>query len=625
MRPLELLAPARDLSTAREAILHGADAIYIGAPSHGARCRATNSLDDIRQLVDFAAPYGVKVYVTVNTIIFDDELADVERMIAYLYRIGVDALIVQDTAILRMNIPPIELHASTQMDTRNAAKARMLQSLGFSQIVVARELNIQELKEVCNATDVPVEAFVHGALCVSYSGDCQASYVNNGRSANRGNCAQMCRLPYDLIDSEGRTIARQKHFLSLRDLNRIESLAQMAEAGVASFKIEGRLKDPSYVKNVVAAYRQQLDKIIAANPDKYYRPSRGQSVMSFTPDLRKSFNRGYTDYFFTKPQRGSLATFDSPKAVGELVGEVRSCNGKLIEFNHKSTDKTASTLSNGDGLTYITPDGISGGFRANRIEGRRIHLFESLQLPNGTQLYRSYDRQWEESMERPTATRLIPISLTARLISHKPSESGNNATLVLDGDVNDIGTISVSIDIPYQKSEKPDNGYRERTLRKFGNTIFSIEHFTDLVGDAFIPASVLSELRRKLIDALMLTLSATKRRTYRRKPEAEIANAPAVATRHDNISNSMAREFYESIGCKVAEPALEANKQLPLEDLRVMTTRYCLRRELGACLKEASGKNLKSPLWLRGAGFSYRLDFDCKNCQMHVIAPSNTH
>ncbi|MDE5658759.1 MAG: U32 family peptidase, partial [Muribaculaceae bacterium] len=354
-RTLELLAPARTTAIAREAILHGADAVYIGAPSHGARAKAGNSIDDIRSLVEFAAPFGVKIYVTVNTIIYDDELDAVEKMIRELYEAGVDALIVQDMAIAEMRLPPIQLHASTQCDTRDAAKARWLQDCGMSQIVIARETGLDTIREIYAAVDVPLEAFVHGALCVSYSGDCRASQVLTGRSANRGNCAQMCRLPYTLVDGNGRIVG-QKHYLSLRDMNRLASLAEMADAGISSFKIEGRLKDASYVKEVTLAYRQALDRIIDANPERYRRASRGTVNAEFIPDLTKSFNRGYTDYFLHGGKTGSanrgIASLDTPKAIGEYVGKVRHAASGGIDATLKTT------LVNGDGLSYITQDGL---------------------------------------------------------------------------------------------------------------------------------------------------------------------------------------------------------------------------------------------------------------------------
>lgn len=607
-QPLELLAPARDLVTAKEAILHGADAVYIGAPSHGARSRATNSLADLRELVEFARPYGVKIYVTVNTIVYDREITEVEKMVAELYNIGVDALIVQDMALLEMNIPPIPLHASTQCDTRTPEKARLLEACGFEQIVVARELGLEELRAVCEAVSVPVEAFVHGALCVCYSGDCQASYVQNGRSANRGECAQMCRLPYDLLDSDGKVLGRQKHYLSLKDMRRIESLAEMADAGVRSFKIEGRLKDAAYVKNVVAAYRRALDKVIAANPDRYYRPSRGETVAAFEPQLNKAFNREFTPYFLRKGDNARLACFDTPKALGEMVGEVADSRGKQIEA------KLSMPLANGDGLSYITPDGRAGGFRVNRAEGSRLLLQEGVQLPKGTRLFRSFDKLWEDKMASATARRLIAVDMSVRV----SEESG---AVVLSGSIEGLGQVSVSIVCELQRANKPDGGFRRSQLSKLGGTIFAIADFVDEVGDRFVPASVLSALRRDLVAALMGRLqcaAAAPVACFR-----DVAPVPSdlfegqKIDRHANVANQLARKFYMSHGATEIADAIEVAGQKG-SGLRVMTTRYCLRRELGKCLKTTPCSVEKRPLYLRGANFTYRLDFDCKNCQMTV-------
>ncbi len=608
LQSLELLAPARDLATAKEAILHGADAVYIGAPSHGARSKATNSIDDLRELVAFARPYGVKIYVTVNTIIYDNEIQDVEAMVTELYKIGVDALIVQDMALLKMNIPPIPLHASTQCDTHTPDKARRLASLGFEQIVVARELSLEELRSICEAVTVPVEAFVHGALCVCYSGDCQASFVQNGRSANRGECAQMCRLPYDLLDSDGHLLGRRKHYLSLKDMRRLESLAEMADAGVRSFKIEGRLKDTSYVKNVVAAYRSALDKIIAANPDRYCRPSRGVSAVAFTPRLNKSFNREFTPYFLRKGDNKSLAGFDTPKALGEMIGTVVASKGKILDT------RPSAEIANGDGLSYITPDGLSGGFRVNRAEGGRLSLQEPVALPKGTALYRTYDKRWEDKLSGSTATRLIPIEMSCRLVR-------SSGLIELSGKIDGYGEVAVTLPCEPQPAKKPDDGYRRQQLSKLGGTIFSLSGFRDEVGDWFVPASVLSALRRELVGALLAELECVTPVSIARFRDKSTADSELFRgmkiDRHDNVANRLAREFYMERGAAEVDDAIEISGKKG-KGIRVMTTRYCLRRELGKCLKDNPCPVDKRPLYLRGANFTYRLDFDCSRCQMTV-------
>lgn len=608
-RPLELLAPARTAAIAREAILHGADAVYIGAPSHGARAKAGNSIEAIKELVKFAIPYGVKIYATVNTIIYDNELADVERMIWDLYAAGVDALIVQDMALMQMNLPPIQLHASTQCDTRDAAKARWLQDAGMSQIVIARETDLDTIRDIHAAVDVPLEAFVHGALCVSYSGDCRASQILTGRSANRGACAQMCRLPYTLIDGSG-NVAGKKHYLSLRDMNRIAYLGEMADAGVSSFKIEGRLKDASYVKEVTLAYRQALDRLIEANPLRYCRASRGAVTAKFLPDLRKSFNRGYTDYFLhagTGPSvsKEHIASLDSPKALGEQVGKIRSTSGAFI-------DATLTTpLANGDGLSYITPDGMTGGFRVNRAEERRIFPAERVSLPAETKLYRSYDKDREDMLAGNTATRLIPVDLTV-----SRCDAG---TIALSGTIEGVGTTTVTAQCSVETAKSDPSGHRRRQLSKWGDTIFTIAGYNDRLGNDFVAASLLSELRRRLASALLSTLET--RKTIARPGTRTGHSLPPEGTsltHRSNVANRLAEEFYRSCGVTAIEPAIEMKRPATKKPLTLMETRYCLRRELGACLKEGGNDILPEPLTLRGQGFETRLEFDCKNCKMRV-------
>lgn len=609
-RPLELLAPARDAEIAREAILHGADAVYIGAPSHGARAKAGNSIEDIRKLVEFAAPFGVKIYVTVNTIIYDNELDDVEKMLWELYGAGVDALIVQDMGILEMRRPPIQLHASTQCDTRDAAKARWLQDCGMSQIVIAREAGIDTIREIHAATDVPLEAFVHGALCVSYSGDCRASQVLTGRSANRGNCAQMCRLAYTLVDGEGNIVGK-KHYLSLRDMNRLAYLGEMADAGISSFKIEGRLKGASYVKEVTLAYRNALDRLIEANPDRYCRASRGIIRAKFTPELEKSFNRGYTDYFLHADTSSrvqsvkSIATLDSPKSLGEYVGKVNRTKADAIEAT------LAATLINGDGLSFITPDGRQGGFRANRIAGNVIFPAEKTPLPPGTKLYRSFDKGRGEMLRHSTAKRTIPISLALTRHGHD--------TIALSATTDGVGTTVITATQLAVKAKSDPTAYRQRQLSKWGDTVFRVTDYSDNLSDEFIPASLLSDMRRELATALTGTLAARHR--INKAPMADVKSLPPEGlhlTHRNNVANRLAEKFYRECGVADIEPAIEIKRPGGNAPLTLMETRYCLRRELGACLKENGNAKLPEPLTLRGQGFEMSLGFDCKNCKMTV-------
>ncbi|MCM1021006.1 MAG: U32 family peptidase [Muribaculum sp.] len=605
-RKIELLAPARNELVAVDAINHGADAVYIGPENFGARAAAGNSTDSIARVADYAHKFNARVYATVNTLIYENELAAAERLIRQLYRAGVDALIVQDMAILRLDIPPIELHASTQCDIRTPEKARFMADVGFSQLVLPRELTVDEIAQMHTAVDVPLEVFVHGALCVSYSGDCQASFMTTGRSANRGECSQVCRLPFDLIDGEGRTLMRGKHLLSLRDLNLSSRLSQLLDAGASSFKIEGRLKDAGYVKNIVAYYRQLLDKILEANPEKYARSSVGKSVISFTPDPTRSFNRGFTTYFSTGERpKLKMAGFDTPKSTGLPVAKVvRQERGFIVA-------QLDAKLSNGDGLGYFAPDGQFAGFRLNRVEGKK--LFPAGKLPAlrpGTILYRNSDKQFDDQLNGTTATRTIPISFTLRRAG---------STLVLD--VADIArgayaSACVEVDV-FQESRTPQQQHRHDILARLGGTIYTLAEIDDRLGSLFVAASKLTVLRRQALEALETSASCIRRLTIRRT-EDTAAQAPKQLSRHDNVANSAARRFYADHGTTAIEPATEVAPPTD-KKLTVMTTRYCLRRELGACLRSPEGARLKSPLTLVHGADRFSLEFDCTNCRMHLL------
>lgn len=607
---LELLAPARDAEVGRQAVLHGADAVYIGGPSHGARAAASNSIADIASLCDFAHQYYARVYATVNTLVYDNELRAVERQAWDLWRAGVDALIVQDMGLLRLDLPPIALHASTQCDIRTPEKGAFLAQCGFSQLVLPRELSEIEIAEMRRAVppDVALEAFVHGALCVSYSGDCQASCASCGRSANRGECAQMCRMAYDLVDASGRVLIKDKHLLSLRDLNRLSDLPAMAAAGISSFKIEGRLKDAAYVKTVVAAYRQALDSLIEVNPALYKKSSLGRANVCFDPDVNKAFNRGFTRYFFDPATAKSMACHDTPKWVGERVGTAgRTAGGKLMAT-------LDLPLNNGDGLGYFGHDGKYTGFRANRVEGRTIFPASRVDVPVGATLYRNADAKQDALMASETATRLIDIDMRLRSIGSR---------LVLDVEIATVGahTISAAIDCPIDQAKQPQTSSRHATLSKLGGTDFRLHSLTDELDPmAFVPASALANLRRQAIALLQSQLRATYPRDLRR-PECLSAPYPAKElTYHANVANSKAREFYLSHGVERIEPAFE--KKRPDGKPVVMTTRYCMHRELGACLREGGASKLPSPIYLQNKAVRYGLHFDCARCRMMVTHES---
>ncbi len=606
--PLELLAPARNADIAIEAIKHGADAIYIGAPAFGARAAATNSIDDIKRAVDFAHPFGVKIYVTLNTILYDDELSEVQAIVDELYRIGVDGLIVQDMAYLKLNLPPIALHSSTQCDTRTPDKAQRLEQSGFSQIVLARELSLNEIRQIKEVTTVPLEGFVHGALCVSYSGNCQASQLATGRSANRGECAQMCRLAYDLTDKNGKVIKQGQHLLSLRDMNRIDRLADLADAGIRSFKIEGRLKDVNYVKNIVAAYRKSLDGVIDQSDGRYCRASFGKSEFTFTPSPEKSFNRGFTDYFLNgRPAPGvTMGNHATPKWVGAEVGTVINASSQVI------TAKLTATLANGDGLGYFDKQGQFTGFRLNRVDGRKLFPASAVDIEPGATLYRNSDKLWDDMMQGKTATRTIAVNFTLRNI--------DNHRIALDADDERGNRVTATIDSDFAEANTPQEANRQRILAKLGATVYRLNSLTDLAGNRFIAASTITELRRRATDLL----DSAQRATYkydRRRPSqlADDAFDGLTLTYHDNVSNRAAFDFYKSHGAKIKEKAIEVDAPSRQKDVVVMTTRYCLRRELDACLKTSQASKLPSDLQLRAPAGIFRLEFDCRNCEMHVI------
>lgn len=616
---LELLAPARNLAVAKAAIDHGADAVYMGGPAFGARAAAGNSIEEIREAVDYAHAYYARVYVTVNTIVYANELEAVRRLVNELYEAGVDALIVQDMAFAEMaDLPPIALHASTQCDIRTPRKAAMLAAAGFEQLVLPRELTLEEIRAMRRAVpeDVELEAFVHGALCVSYSGDCQAGFVAMGRSANRGECPQICRLPYVLTDGQGRRLAPEAHYLSMRDMKRIDSLGEMADAGVSSFKIEGRLKDENYVKNVVAAYSAALNAIVESSGGKYCRRSYGKSEPSFVPDLERTFNRSYTEYFLheARPQSGTaMASFLSPKWAGSPVATVlgRSADGGYIV-----SEKLP--LVNGDGLTFTATDGKLIGFRLNKVErsGPKTIIYPAseVKLSPGTILSRNVDKAFQDLLQRGSR-RVIDVDMVL-----KTTPSGVRLSInAAPGPV-----VDVEMPLELDPARGPQDDARRKVLGKLGDTRYSLRSLRDEIGAYFIPASLLTSLRREAVAALDEAISGSLPRPRRSFP-GEVTGEEGMGeelTYHDNVANGLAAGFYARRGFKISGRALETLAVRPAGELRVMTTRYCLRRELDACLRTQAGKRLPAELWLRSPGGpAYRLDFDCANCRMHLISP----
>lgn len=615
MRKIELLAPAKNVEIGIEAIRHGADAVYIGGPGFGARAAAGNSVEDIQRLCDYAHIFGAKVYVTINTILYDDELAEVQALIGTLYKAGVDALITQDLALLSLDLPPIALHASTQMDNCTPERARFLEAAGYSQIVMARELSLDQIRDIHNTTDLPLEAFVHGALCVSYSGRCYASEYCFKRSANRGRCAQFCRLAFDLVDADDNVIVHNQHLLSLRDMNRSSSLEEMMDAGVSSFKIEGRLKDMAYVKNVTAYYRKAIDDILSRRSDEYERSSHGSTTVNFTPQLDKSFNRGYTEYLL-RNRTQDLWNFSTPKSTGEYVGVVKRVGKHSFRYSGDAQ------VNNGDGLVFLSADGKLEGFRANRVEGDEIFPLKMPRIASGQQLYRNEDRLWESALSKNTAERTLSINIVLDEIA-----SGYALSAYLENAAcNPIDKTNClcrcEFDVPVNKAEKPQRDNIIRNLSKLGGTPFianTIEVNTQ--GERFIPASQLSEMRRKLVDTLVdkLQKQHLQHRQQRRAASAEIY-VPIQLIYSANVANRLSRAWLKAHGaCEIA-PAFEVEQP---ERATLMTCRHCLRYSLGQCPQTTGHRpSWHEPISLRlPDGRQFPLRFDCTRCEMQVMMP----
>lgn len=604
LRKIELLAPAKNLECGLEAINHGADAVYIGAPKFGARSAAGNSLDDIQTLVKHAHLYNARIYVTVNTILKEEELLETEKMIWELYGMGVDALIVQDMGITGLNLPPIPLHASTQTDNRTSDKVKFLANAGFRQVVLARELSLKEIDRIHRENpDVALEAFVHGALCVSYSGQCYVSEACFGRSANRGECAQFCRLSFNMVDADNQIMVSNKHLLSLKDMNQSNQLEALIDAGVSSFKIEGRLKDVSYVKNVTAAYRQKLDEILNRRPD-LIKASSGTCYFDFKPQLDKSFSRGFTHYFVNGRDR-DIASFDTPKSLGEEMGTVKEIRGNYL------TVAGLKSFNNGDGVCYLDEKGTLQGFRINRVDGNKLFLQEMPEIKQRTVLYRNYDQEFEKILSRESAKRKIAVELL--LEDHV---FGFSLTL-MDEDRN-LVTLALPRDKELARSPQTKN--LEEQLAKLGNTPFeAIKVEVRFSDNWFIPVSALADLRRKAVDELLTLRSINYKREVSVWKSTSHAYPQTELTYLGNVMNSKAHSFYAAHGVKNIAPAFE--KQ-PVEDAVLMFCKHCLRFSMGWCPVHQKGRSpYKEPYYLVSSdGKRFRLSFDCKNCQMKVSA-----
>ena len=610
-RHLELLAPAKNADYGIEAIKHGADAVYIGGPAYGARAKVPNTVQDIARLVDYAHRYHAEVFVTLNTIFHDNELEGASEIVYQLYDTGVDALIVQDMGLLEMDLPPIQLHASTQTDIRTVEKAKFLDQVGFSQIVLARELDLNTIQKIAAETTCNLEFFIHGALCVAFSGQCFISHAHTGRSANRGECAQECRLPYRLEDAQGRVIGNDKHYLSLKDNDQSANLRALINAGISSFKIEGRYKDLPYVKNATAHYRQLLDEILLDMPE-YAKTSSGISTFSFTPQPEKTFNRSATDYF-VNGRKSDIGAFDTPKFAGEEVGKVTKVAANFFEVDSKIE------LHNGDGLCFFDVHKELVGMRINTVEGHRLFPNEMPEdMRRGMTVYRNRDHAFMRLLEKDSAVRKIVVDM------HFYETVDGFALCVTDGDGFSATAFCQQEKTPAQSPEKVDANLREN-LGKLGATDFELKSVTlDIAQPWFVPASSLNALRRDAIEQLeQIRLSGYQRPAKRAPVQPPVLYPEDTLTYLANVYNKKARAFYEKHGVKMIAAAYEANQELG--EVPVMITKHCLRFSHGMCPKEAKGvigvqgTVTAEPMTLINGNDRFTLKFDCKACEMHVM------
>ena len=606
-KKIEILAPAKNLFQGMAAINAGADAVYIGAPQFGARSNATNSLEDIAEMVKYAHLFKAQVFVVINTILYDNELDLCKKLIYQLHDIGVDALIVQDMAIMEMDLPPIVIHASTQANNRDPKHVKFLKDAGMKRVVLARELNLDQVREISEATDVELEFFVSGALCVSFSGNCYMSVANGERSANRGSCAQNCRLPYQLIDGTGKTLIANSHLLSIKDLDLSDQLPNLIEAGVTSFKIEGRLKDLVYVKNNTSYLRKKLDSFLENNTDKFEKASSGRTFYNFEPAMDRSFNRGYTDYFVNK-RKEKIGSWESPKSQGQLIGKLLEikANGYVIENYEK--------LNNGDGLFFVNENGEPDGTQVNIIVNDLVvpNTFKSLAV--GTIMYRNSDAEFNKMVEKEnSAVRKIDVTLQFTEI-----ENGFQLLAVDEDGHQSIGTFQTTKEVA--KSQESVIPNIKKNLAKTGNTPFVVDNIEiNFSNNWFLPISKVNEIRREVLEQLVdIRVKEYHRETF----QIIKTDHPYPVTTLDytfNVSNKMARAFYKRHGVTEIEKAFEL--QWDPGKARVMTTKYCVKYELGKCARfqrETMGEKLVEPLTLKHGENEYKLKFNCKPCEMEI-------
>lgn len=606
-KKIEILAPAKNLATGIAAINAGADAVYIGAPQFGARSNANNSIEDVAALVQYAHLYNVQIFVVINTILYDNELENCRKLIWELYNIGVDALIIQDMALLELDLPPIVLHASTQSNNRDPKKIKFLADAGIKRVVLARELNLHQIKEISEETDVELEFFVTGALCVSFSGNCYMSVANGERSANRGSCAQNCRLPYNLIDGHGETLIKNSHLLSIKDFDVSDQIPNLVEAGIVSFKIEGRLKDVAYVKNNVSYLRKKLDAFLDDNNDKYSKASSGTCTYLFDSALDRTFNRGYTDYFVNERHQ-SIGSWESPKSKGQYIGKLVRTIGNAYEIEN------GELLNNGDGLCFINENKEAEGIYVNKAESGLVYPNVLKEIKEGTFIYRNNDAAFIKLVEREdSAIRKISTTLILKEI-----EAGFE--LIATDEDGNVSSVQLNHAKETTKNGESINATFETNLSKTGFTPYVVDEIKiEFSKNWFLPISKINELRRNVLEQL----SEIRLKNYVRKEHQMVKTShPYPETKLDfmyNVSNKIARQFYERHGVTEIEKAFEL--QWDPGKSRVMTTKYCIKYELERCPKyhrENMDKKLKEPLVLKQGELEYKLKFNCKPCEMEI-------
>jgi len=606
-KKIEILAPAKNLVQGMAAINAGADAVYIGAPQFGARTNATNSLEDIAEMVKYAHLFKAQVFVVINTILYDNELDLCKKLIYQLYDIGVDALIVQDMSIMEMDLPPIVIHASTQANNRDAKHVKFLKDAGMKRAVLARELNLDQVREISEATDIELEFFVSGALCVSFSGNCYMSIAGGERSANRGSCAQNCRLPYQLIDGTGKTLIANSHLLSIKDLDLSDQLPNLIDAGVTSFKIEGRLKDIVYVKNNTSFLRKKLDAFLEQNTDKYQKASSGRTFYNFEPEMDRSFNRGYTDYFVNK-RKEKIGNWESPKSQGQLIGKLLEikANGYVIENYEK--------LNNGDGLYFINEQGEADGAQINIIVGNVAVPNTFKPLPVGTIIYRNSDAEFNKMVEKEnSAVRKIGVSL-------RFTETVDGFQLLAVDEDGHQCSLTLETAKELAKSQESVIPNIKKNLAKTGNTPFIVDEIeVEFSNNWFLPISKVNEVRREVLEQLV---DIRVKEYHREEFQITKTDHPYPVQKLDfmyNVSNRLARAFYKRHGVTEIEKAFEL--QWDPGKARVMTTKYCVKYELGKCARfqrDTMGEKLVEPLTLKHGENEYKLKFNCKPCEMEI-------